>query len=64
MEGAVQLRGSPQCPVMTYRGRVGVSEREAQEGEDLCTHRSDSRCCIAETNTTLLSNYTSIKKKF
>ena len=28
-------------------------EREAQEEEDICILRADSRCCMAETNTTL-----------
>ena len=37
--------------------------REAQKGEDVCILIADSRCCIAEPNTTLLSNYPPIKKK-
>ena len=40
--------------VMTRRGGVGaVRGKEAQEGGDLCTHRADSCCGTAETNTTL-----------
>ena len=27
--------------------------REAQEGEDICTHRADALPCTVETNTTL-----------
>ena len=30
---------------------VVMFEREIQEGEDICTHITDSRHCIAETNT-------------
>ena len=45
----------------------GVGGREAQEGGDICIHTAinNSLCCIAETNTTLLSNYTpaALKKK-
>ena len=40
---------------------------EIQEGGDICIHTAinNSLCCIAETNTTLLSNYTpaALKKK-
>ena len=35
--------------------------REVQEGGDMCTHIADGLRCIAETNTTLKSNYTPIK---
>ena len=41
--------------------RVGLVV--VQKGEDICIHTADSRCCTAETNTTLWSNYTPIKKK-
>ena len=35
---------------------------EAQEGGNICIHIADALCCTAETNTTLQSNYISIKK--
>ena len=35
--------------------------REAQKGGNRCIHTADSRC-MAETNTTLESNYIPIKK--
>ena len=31
----------------------GGRGREAQVGEDICIHITDSLCCAAETNTTL-----------
>ena len=31
----------------------GMGRREAEEGGDICILIADSRCCIAETNTTL-----------
>ena len=34
-----------------------------REGYDICIHIFDSLCRIAETNTILKSNYTSISKK-
>ena len=34
--------------------------REVKEGGDRCIHIADSLHCIAETNTTLESNYTPI----
>ena len=34
-------------------GWDGVGGREAQEGVICVTHMADSRCCTAETNTTL-----------
>ena len=37
--------------------------REVQERGDICMHTADSLHCTAETNTTLQSNYTPIKKK-
>ena len=42
------------CSVMTQRAGM----REAQEGGDICIFAADSHCHIAETNTTLQSNYT------
>ena len=33
------------------------------EGGDICVHIADARCCIAEINTTLYSNYPPIKNK-
>ena len=47
----------------TKRGGMGAGEREAQEGEDVCTLMADSHCCAAETNTTSYSNYSPIKNK-
>ena len=38
--------------------------REVQEGGDMCILMADSHCCMAETNTTMESNYLSIKNKF
>ena len=32
---------------------LGRGGREAQEGGDICIHIANSRCCMAETNTTL-----------
>ena len=37
--------------------------REVQEGGDMCISMVDSCCCMAETNTTLQSNYLPIKNK-
>ena len=37
--------------------------KEIQEGKDIGIHIADSFCCAEETNTTLQSNYTSIKNK-
>ena len=46
---------------MTSRGGIG---RVGGRGYgDICICIADSLCCTAETNTTLLSNYTPIKKK-
>ena len=42
-------------------GREGG--REAQEGGDIDIIMTDSYCYMAETNTTLQSSYTPIKKK-
>ena len=42
---------------------MGVGEREVQEGENICTHTTNSLCCTAETSTTLKSKHTPIKKK-
>jgi len=36
---------------------------KAQERGDMCILISDSRCCTAENNTTLESNYPPIKKE-
>ena len=44
------------------RGVGWGAGREVQEGKDICTHIADSLHCTAETNATLKSNYTSIKK--
>ena len=40
----------------------GVSDRETHKGGDIHTQIADSLCCTEETNTTLRSNYTPIKK--
>ena len=37
-------------------------ERQAQEGENIGTHITDSHCCTPESNTTLQLNYTPIKQ--
>ena len=42
--------------------RVGVG-KEVQEGGDICILMTDLCCCMAETNTTLYSNYSPIKNK-
>ena len=44
-------------------GWHGGGEREAQEGGDICILTAHSHCFTGETNTTLESNYTPIKKK-
>ena len=46
-------------------GRIewGVG-KEVQEGGDMCILTADSCCCMAETNTTLYSNYPLINNKF
>ena len=36
---------------------------EVQEGEDICIQITDALHCTGETNTTLQSNYSPIKKK-
>lgn len=41
----------------------GERAREAQEGGDIDIIMTDSYCYMAETNTTLQSSYTPIKKK-
>lgn len=33
------------------------------EGGNICVHIADGRCCIAEINTTLYSNYSPIKNE-
>ena len=38
-----------------------LNGKEIQKRGGICTHIADSFCCIAETNTTLQSNYTPIK---
>ena len=44
------------------RGQAGG--KEAQERGDICILIVESRCCAAETNTTLESNYIPIKTHF
>ena len=41
------------CSVMAWRSGIWGSGRETQEGRNICILRADSRCCTAETNTTL-----------
>lgn len=40
----------------------GGSEQEAGEGGDVCIYTADSCCCTTETNATLQSNYSPVKK--
>ena len=40
----------------------GGEGREDQEGGDICILKADLHHCIAETNTTLESNFPPIKK--
>ena len=40
-----------------------LNGKEIQKRGDMCIHTADSFHCTVETNTTLLNNYTSIKKK-
>ena len=51
---------SVQCPVMTEKVGMGVG-RKIQEGGDICIPTADSQCHTGETNTTVYSNYLSIK---
>ena len=46
---ASSARGS----MKTWRGEMGMDEKEAQEGGDICILTDDLCCCTAETNTTL-----------
>ena len=39
-------------------------EGDIQERKDICILMADSCFCVAETNTTLESNYTPVKNKF
>ena len=44
--------------------RMGViGGRSEREGMYICLHTADSLHCIAETNTTLESSYTTLKKQ-
>lgn len=48
------LSHSPWWPGLSEWGCDGqLDGREAQEGGDICIHRADSLCCIAEMSTTL-----------
>ena len=40
-----------------------ICGKEGQEGEDICIPMAGSCCCMAEINTTLLSNYLPMKNK-
>ena len=42
---------------------LGGGGKEAQEGRGISIYIADLHYCAAETNTTLQSNYPSIKKK-
>ena len=44
-------------------GWDGGGGKETQEGGDVGIHIADSLHCTTETNTTLYSNFTPIKKK-
>ena len=46
-------RSSARCSMTTQRGKWDWGGREAQVGRDTCIFVADSRCCMAETNTTL-----------
>ena len=47
---------------MTFQERQNYGLRgQAQEGGNVCILMADSCCCMAETNTTLKSNYLPIK---
>ena len=50
---------SNQGSVTTLRGGM-----EVQEGGDICVLTADSHFCMAETNTTLKSNYPAIKNNY
>ena len=43
---------------------MGVRWRETQEEGDICIHILDSQSYPVETNKTLSSNFSSIKKRF
>ena len=52
-EASVQHGGAQLSAVMTYKGGMGCSGREVQEGGDLCIHIPDSLYYTAKTNTIL-----------
>ena len=49
------------CDDLNGQDRGGVRGRLKRKG-GICIHIVDSRCCTAEANTTLSSNYPPIKK--
>ena len=54
---------SAPCSARTLEGLDGGVGGKAQKGGDICILMGDSHWCTAETNTTLLSNYTPIKRE-
>ena len=44
-----------------YSVLCGDLNKEIQGRRDVCTHTAGSLCCTAETNTTVLNNYTPMK---
>lgn len=58
-EFAVRHR-APLCSVTTQRGRVGWELVGGLRGRDTCVPVADSWWCVAEANTTLQSNCSSI----
>ena len=53
VHGVAELDVTEQLTHTHTKKGWGVVGREAQEGGDICITIADSRCCIAEINTTL-----------
>ena len=49
------------CDDLNGQDQGGVRGRLKRKG-GICIHIVDSRCCTAEANTTLYSNFSAIKK--
>ena len=45
-----------------YNKACYKTKKTTKKGRDMCIHIADLLCCTAESNTTLESNYTLIKK--